>query len=97
VNTFLKILLVGVLVAVLLHFWPVIFAVSLAFGVAAVAIMVLGTGGISLVVAIGLALFGIIAAIFALGLAVLSPIWLPILAVILLITLIRNGTRSPSV
>ena len=95
-NTFFKVLLVGILVAVLLHFWPVIFAMSVILGVAAAVVMACGTGGISVLAGIGFAVLGVMAAIFALGLALLSPVWLPILAVILLVVLIRNGTRSPS-
>jgi hypothetical protein len=96
VNTFLKILLAGILVAVLLHFWPVFFALSVILGIAAALLMALGTGGISLLAGIGFAVLGVMAAIFAVGLALLSPVWLPILAVVLLIVLIRNGTRSSS-
>ena len=93
-NTFLKVLSVGILVAVLLHFWPVILATSLLLGLAAVIVAACGTGGVSVLVGLGLAILGLVAGVIALGMVVLSPLWLPIVAIIGLVALIRSSRGS---
>jgi hypothetical protein len=83
-NTFLKILLVAALLLVALHFSPLIFIGAF---VGLILAVVLGALGLSLVAAL-LAV--------AIGFAVaLSPIWVPVLIVMGLVSLFRNKERTP--
>lgn len=86
-KTFLKVLLLAALLIVAIKLSPVIFLGAL---VGLIAAAVLG--------AIGLSLVAVLLAV-ALALAVaLSPIWLPVLVVMGLISLFKkNGHGSPSV
>ena len=83
-NTVLKVLLMAALLIVAIKFSPVIFVGVIAGLIVAA---VLGAVGISLV-----------AALFAVMLAVavaLSPIWIPVLVVLGLISLFRKHERPP--
>ena len=82
-KTFLKVLLVAVLLILALKFSPLIFLGGL---VGLVAAAVLGALGLSL-----LALLLAIAVAFTLA---LSPIWLPVLVVIGLVKLFRSDTPA---
>jgi hypothetical protein len=83
-KTFLKILLVAVLVLLALKVSPLIVLGALVGMVMAV---VLGAVGVSLVAV----LLGVV-----IGFAVaLSPIWIPVLIVMGLISLFRNNERTP--
>ena len=85
-NTFLKVLLLAALLIVAIKFSPVIFLGALAgFFVAAV----LGAVGVSLVAAL-------LAVVLALAVA-LSPIWIPVLVVLGLVSLFRKSERPPTV
>ncbi len=83
-KTFLKILLLAALVIVAIKISPIL------FGAAAAGLLVaclLGVAGLSLLV--------VLLAV-ALGLAVaLSPIWIPVLAALGLISLFRRTDRTP--
>ncbi|MGH6629147.1 MAG: hypothetical protein ACREB3_05405 [Burkholderiales bacterium] len=84
-KTFLKILLIAVLVLVALKFSPVIFIGALVGGIAA---LVLGALGASLVVAL-------LAVVIGIALA-LSPIWIPVLVVMGLISLFKRMNDKPA-
>jgi hypothetical protein len=85
-KTFLKVLLVAVLLIVALKFSPLIFIAGL---LGLVAAAVLGTVGLSL-----LAVLLAVAIGFTLA---LSPIWLPVLVVIGLVKLFRHDTPAAPV
>ncbi|MBA4137408.1 MAG: hypothetical protein C0518_08855 [Opitutus sp.] len=89
-KTFLKILLVAALLLVAIKLGPVIFVGAL-IGLFAAA--VLGVVGLSLLVAL-------LAVLLAFALA-LAPIWIPVLAIIGLVSLFKrsngNGTMPPPV
>jgi hypothetical protein len=83
-KTFLKVLLLAVLLIIAIKFSPIIFVGALAGLIVA---GVLGLVGISLVVAL-------LAIAVALVVA-LSPIWIPVLVVMGLISLFRKNERTP--
>lgn len=85
-KTFLKILLAAVLLVIAIKFSPVLFFLALAGLLAAV---VLGAVGISLLAVLA-------AVILAFALA-LSPIWIPVLIVIGLVSLFRGERNAPPV
>lgn len=85
-KTFLKILLLAVLLVVAIKLSPVIFLGAFAGLIVAA---VLGAVGVSLVVALA-----------AVGLALaiaLSPVWIPVLVVMGLVSLFRKNERTPPV
>jgi hypothetical protein len=83
-KTFLKVLLIAALLVVAIKLSPVIFVGAF---VGLIAAAVLGVVGISLVVALA----GVLLA-FAVA---LSPIWIPVLAVVGIVSLFRKGERTP--
>jgi hypothetical protein len=85
-KTFLKILLAAVLLVIAIKFSPALFFLALA-GLLAAA--VLGAVGVSL-----LAVLAAIVLAFALA---LSPIWIPVLIVIGLVSLFRRDRTAPPV
>jgi hypothetical protein len=86
-NTFLKILLIAVLLVVAIKLGPVIFFGAL---VGLLAAAVLGIVGISLIAAL-------LAIVIALVVA-LAPIWIPVLAIMGIVSLCRrNGHTPPAV
>lgn len=82
-KTFLKILLVAALLIIAIKFSPVIFVFALAGLVAAA---VLGVVGLSLVAAL-------LAVLLAFAVA-LSPIWIPVLAIVGLVSLFKRSGRA---
>lgn len=86
-KTFLKVLLMAAILIIAIKFSPVIFIGALAGLVVAA---VLGAVGISLVAAL-------LAVLVAFAVA-LSPIWIPVLVIMGLVSLFRNGDeRAPPV
>lgn len=85
-KTFLKVLLVAVLLIIALKFSPLIFLAGL---VGLVAAAILGT--------VGLSLLAVLLAIALAFTVALSPIWLPVLIVIGLVKLFRNETPAAPV
>jgi hypothetical protein len=83
-KTFVKVLLLAVLLIVAIKFSPVLFIGAIAGLIVAA---VLGAVGISLIAAL-------LAVVLALALA-LSPIWIPVLLVLGLISLFRKSERTP--
>lgn len=83
-KTFVKVLLLAALLIVAIKFSPVLFIGALAGLIVAA---VLGVVGISLVAAL-------LAVVLALAVA-LSPIWIPVLVVLGLISLFRKSERTP--
>lgn len=85
-NTFLKILLVAVLLIVAIKLSPILFVAALAGLIVAA---VLGAVGLSLLAAL-------VAVVLAFAVA-LSPIWIPVLCVIGLVKLFtRSGSTPPA-
>ncbi|SDR93391.1 hypothetical protein [Opitutus sp. GAS368] len=85
-KTFLKVLLLAVLLIIAIKFSPVIFLGAI---VGLILAVVLGAVGISLIAAL-------FAVVLALAVA-LSPIWIPVLVVLGLISLFRKSERTPPV
>lgn len=85
-KTFLKILLAAVILVIAIKLSPVLFFLALA-GLLAAA--VLGVVGLSLLTAL-------LAVVLAFALA-LSPIWIPVLLVIGLVSLFRRDRSAPPV
>jgi len=83
-KTFLKVLLIAALLIVAIKLSPVIFVGAF---VGLIAAAVLGVVGISLVAALAAVLLA-----FAVA---LSPIWIPVLAVVGIVSLFRKGERHP--
>lgn len=83
-KTFLKVLLLAALLIVAIKFSPVLFIGAL---VGLIGAAVLGAVGITLVMAL-------LAVVLALAVA-LSPIWIPVLVVLGLISLFRKSERTP--
>ncbi len=85
-KTFLKILLIAALVVIALKLSPILFVAAL---VGLLAAAVLGVVGLSLAaVFVGVTLAFVIA---------LSPIWIPVLAVVGLVHLFRRNKAVPAV
>jgi hypothetical protein len=91
-NTFGKILLFTLLALVAIHLFPILL---LPIILAVAAMLVIGTmlaGGFAALAATGLSLVAVVIAVVLVALAVLSPIWLPLLAIYGLVKLCgRNG------
>ncbi len=83
-KTFLKVLLLAALLLIAIKFSPVIFLGAI---VGLLLAVVLGALGISLIAAL-------FAVVLALAVA-LSPIWIPVLVVLGLISLFRKSERTP--
>ena len=83
-KTFIKILLIAALLIVAIKLSPVIFVAAFAGLIVAA---VLGAIGISLVA-------GLVAVLLAFAVA-LSPIWLPVLAIVGIVSLFRKADRTP--
>lgn len=83
-KTFVKVLLLAALLIVAIKFSPVLFLGAIAGLIVAA---VLGVVGISLIAAL-------LAVVLALAVA-LSPVWVPVLVVLGLISLFRKGERTP--
>ena len=93
-KTFLKIVLFSVLVLVLIKVFPVLLAPAF---VAAAVMLVVGAvalAGLGAVVAAGLTAALFVLAIFLVVAAVLSPVWLPILALVGFISLLRRQPKT---
>jgi len=85
-KTFLKIVLLVIVAVVAVKLLPLTFALGCLLAAAIVGLLAIGVSAIA-------TLFGAM-----IGLAVLlAPIWVPVLALVGLITLIRGGTRSSRV
>ncbi len=85
-NTFLKVVLLVIAALIALKLLPLIFGLGCFLAAAIVALLAFGASAIA-------TMFGAM-----IGLAVLlAPIWVPVLAVIGLITLIKRGTRNSRV
>ena len=93
-KTFLKVLLIAVLALAVLKLCP-LFAVPVALALAALFIVTLVlAGGASVAI---LVILGLAVALLGVALALvtaLAPIWLPVLAVVGLIALVRRATRK---
>jgi hypothetical protein len=90
---FLKILLIVVAVLVCLHFLPVLL-IPVFLGVAALVMVGLAVaGGLVGVAATGITLVATVLAVALIVLAVLAPIWLPVLAVYGLVMLCRRNRK----
>jgi hypothetical protein len=92
--TVLKIAVVVAAAVLVYQFFPVIVAPLIALGVA---ILVMGgvvSGGMLVVGVICLAALAVVGAAFLVFLGLLSPVWLPVLAVIGFIALLRGGSRN---
>ena len=83
-KTFLKVLLIAALLIVAIKISPVLFVAAF---LGLIAAAVLGVIGISL-------LAGLVAVVLTFAVA-LSPIWLPVLAVIGIVSLFRKADRTP--
>ena len=83
-KTFLKIILVAVLLLVAIKISPVLFVAAFAGLLVA---MVLGLVGVSLIA-------GLVGVLLALAVA-LAPIWIPVLCVIGIVSLCRKADRAP--
>lgn len=82
-KTFLKVLLVVIAVFIAIKLLPITLFAACILGGAALAVLVAGVSAAALVVCLAAALI-----------AVLSPIWLPILAIVGLVLLIKRATRA---
>ncbi len=92
--TFVKVILLILLVILMVHFWPILIA---PFVLVALAMLLLGgltAGGIAIVLAAGLALVGGVLAVALSIAAALSPIWIPILLVVGLVWLCKTKSSS---
>lgn len=83
-KTFLKVLLIAALLVIAIKVSPVLFVAAFAGLVVAA---VLGVVGISL-------LAGLVAVLLSLAVA-LSPIWIPVLCVVGIVSLCRKTDRTP--
>jgi hypothetical protein len=93
-KTFLKILLFVVVGLVVIHVFPILFVpVMIGF----VALMVVGAlmmGGVAAIAGVGLALLAGLLAVALVILAVLAPVWLPVLAIVGLVSLCRRRPKA---
>ena len=90
-KTFLKILLAVLAVLVCLKILPFLFGVAVVDLAGALAAGVVLVGGVASLAAVGLSVVAAILAVVLVAAAVLAPIWLPVLAVVGLISLCRRN------
>lgn len=84
-NTFLKVLLVLVAVVIAVKLLPITLALGCIFAAALAIFALVGMGVVAGLICLGLVLA-----------ALLSPIWIPLLALVGLIALIKRCTRAPA-
>ena len=92
-NTFLKLVILTLVVLLLVHLWPL---VAVPFGLVGLAILVLGAataGGVAVVLTVGLALLGAVLAVVLSVTAALSPIWIPVVLLLAVISLCKRKSR----
>ena len=92
-HTFFKLVLLTLLVVLIAHLWPI---VVLPFALIGLAMLVLGgvtAGGVAVVLTVGLALMGIVLGVVLSLAAALSPIWIPVLLILGLISLSKRKTN----
>ena len=85
-KTFLKVVLLVIAALVAIKMLPLIFGIGLVLGAAIVAVFAVGASAVATLLGAMLALA-----------VILAPIWVPVLAVIGLVALFKNGTRSSRV
>ena len=85
-NSFLKIFLLVVLALVAIKLLPLTLAAGCVLGLALAGLMIVGVSALAgmLAVAVGI-------------MAALAPLWIPVLAIVGLIALIRRGSRRSTV
>ena len=92
-KTFLKVALIVALVAVIAHAWPL---AAVPAGAAVATGLTLGSillTGVLLAAGAGLGVLAVLATVVIGLAAILSPIWLPVLALVALIDLVRRTSR----
>lgn len=89
-STFLKIVLLVLLVVLIGHLWPI---ALVPFAIVGLAMLVLGAitaGGAAIVLGIGFSLLGVVLALVLSVATALSPIWIPVVILLGLISLCRR-------
>lgn len=92
--TLLKIALVIAVALVVYNLFPVLVAPLVAMGMAILIIGGVVSGGMLVVGLICLAALAVVGVAFLVLVGLLSPVWLPVLAVIGLVALLRGGSRK---
>ncbi|HRE80457.1 MAG TPA: hypothetical protein PLN52_05375 [Opitutaceae bacterium] len=93
-TTFLKVLVVALLVLVAIKLWPLI---ALVLGFIGCLLMAVGgglLGGISALAAGAIAILAVVVSVGFTALVLLSPIWIPLLMVLGVIALCRRLART---
>ena len=93
-KTFLRILLFVLAGLVVIHVFPVLLLPAM---IAVVTMLVVGAlmlGGVAAVAGVGLALLAGLLAVALVILAVLAPVWLPVLAIVGLVSLCRRRPKA---
>jgi hypothetical protein len=83
-NTFLKVVLLVIAAVIAIKLLPLAFAVFCLFGGILIGLLALGLSALATMVGLGVAFV-----------AVLSPIWVPLLAIVGIIALIKRSNRPP--
>lgn len=91
-KTLVNLLLITALVLVVVKLWPLALAVGSLAGLVLVASGGLLAGGLSAVLGLALALLVALLGVILVTAVALSPIWIPVLALIGLISLLRRPT-----
>lgn len=82
-KTFLSALLLVLLAVVALKLLPLVFGLACALGALATLVLLAGASAAAVVIAVALV-----------GAAVLSPLWIPVLAVVGIVALVRHRRRA---
>jgi hypothetical protein len=86
-NTFLKVLLVIAICGLVAHFFPLLLVPFALLG-----LLLLGAFGVAFTLAgTGVLIFGVLLAVFVSLLTALSPLWIPVVAVLAVISLCRRS------
>lgn len=93
-KTFWKVLLIVVLALVAIKLLPVLIVPVIVLAFAAMVATVLLLGGFGVIAAAGLGVLAGLLAVVLTVLAVLSPIWIPVLVVIGIVALVRRANRA---
>ena len=96
-KTFLKFVLCVLLVILAIKFLPVLLFPFVVGGLGLTLILALAFAAVATVAGVGVTAVVAIAGVLLALVAVLSPIWIPVLAIIGVIALIRRSNRAPVV
>lgn len=89
-TTFVKVILLAFVAVLLVHLWPIAVVPFVVIGLAIAALGAITAGGVAVVLTVGMALVGAVLAVIVSVTAALSPVWIPVVLVLGIISLAKR-------